>query len=100
MSYWFGAPIPWFSSGRTRSRHADGIRTSYGACGMLRTDAHRLTCRLRRDVHFDLPIRPEMLADGLQQLIAEMLVLAYTLIAMHAKRSCLPLAGAGYLRPF
>src|SRR5258706_8724737 len=25
MSYWFGAPIPWFSSGRTRSRHADGI---------------------------------------------------------------------------
>ena len=46
MSYWFGTPIPWFSSGRTRSRHADGIEG--GIAGNVRdgcAGAHRLTCR-------------------------------------------------------
>src|SRR5258706_6074088 len=41
MSYWFGAPIPWFSSGRTRSRHADGIER--GIVGNVRDAAPALT---------------------------------------------------------
>jgi hypothetical protein len=44
MSYWFGAPIPWFSSGRTRSRHADGIeRSIVGIVGNVRDAAPALT---------------------------------------------------------
>jgi len=52
-----------------------------------------------RDRSAHQPIRPEMLADGLELLIAEMLVLAYTLIAMSPvtpfrRRSSLPVCRA------